>query len=173
MPISIIIKGDLSMKKNLELIGKLSLAAGIISIILAIPFVGSILNFFNVLRIALLVLSILILVKIKGTNQPKNAAVLSIIANILGMIGSFIVFSTTTAATTAALADYASDADAAATALGGAIGGGIIGSLFSFPAWILLILAAIFFMINSGKAKQAALEVNETTIVEEEATIAE
>ena len=56
----------------------------------------------------------------------------------------------------------------AGTGLDGMIGGGILGSLFSFPSWILLILAAIFYLINASKAKQAIAEVKDVVALQEE-----
>ncbi len=152
------------MNQQVKLVGTLSMVAGILSILLAIPVLSGFINPFSILTIVLFVLSIFILIKSKGTTITKTAPILAIISSILGVISSIIV-AITLGASASMVANAASDAEAAGTAIGGILAGGFFASLFSFPGWILLILAAIFFLINASKASKEAAEQQPATVV--------
>lgn len=154
------------MNQQVKLVGTLSMVAGILSILLAIPVLSGFINPFSILTIALFVLSVIILIKSKGTVITKTAPVLAIISSILGIIATIIV-TVALGATASMASNAASDAEAAGNAIGGILAGGFFASLFSFPGWILLILAAIFFLINASKASKAAAAEQPAPVVDQ------
>lgn len=170
------------MNSNIKTVGTLSLVAAILGTILAVPFLGSILNPYNVVSVASGVLSIVILVKIKGTEIKKTASVLTILSAVLGVIGAIIATAMLGAAV-AGVSGSMTDAEAAGTALGGLLAGGIFSSLFTFPSWVLLIIGTVLHYINFSKAKNTpevaynntfnADIVNEATTVETETVVNE
>ncbi|EOB3523267.1 hypothetical protein ACIJEF_001260 [Enterococcus faecalis] len=131
------------------------LVIAIIGIITAVPILGSLVDVFKVLTLVLLGFSILILVKGKKGSYKKAGAVLMIISCCLSLVGALLIFSAMGSLTgVGSLGDTLTD-EQAAYAVGSLIGGSMLGFIFSFPAWVLKIIAIIFSFIEYGNQKKS------------------
>ena len=130
------------------------LVIAIIGVITAVPVLGSIVDVFKVLTLILLGFSIFILIKGKKGSYKKAGAVLMIISCCLSLIGAIVLFSTLGGMTGLRSAGDSITDEQAAYAVGSLIGGSMIGLIFSFPAWVLKIIAIIFSFIEYGNQKK-------------------
>lgn len=128
------------------------LVIAIIGIITAIPILGGIVNFFNILTFVLLGFSIFILVKQPKGQAKKTGAILMVIACGLGLIGELVVLGSLGSLATIDASQELSSYEAG-QAFGALLGGSLMAMVFSLPAWVIKILAIIFSFKTYGELK--------------------
>ncbi|EHB6470538.1 hypothetical protein JWS92_001943 [Enterococcus faecalis] len=126
------------------------LTLGIIGIITAIPLIGDTVDFFKVLTFILLSFSIYILVKGRTEQFKKTGAILMIISCCLSLIGAIVFFAAV--GSSVEVGSKLTDTQAM-DAIDSLVGGGLISMVFSFPAWVLKIIAIVFSFIEYNKQK--------------------
>ena len=143
------------LKKKYSL---LTLSAAIISVILAIPFVGQFLNtLLGALAIPSLILSIMVLSKGNELKQKKTAPVLGIIGSSISLTSVLIFYMN-------AIRVIRIDGFGQGREVFTHHPLWLLHSALGWISWIIIIIAAIFFFIQYAKSKKE-LE-NEVEIIE-------
>ena len=143
--------------ENAKLVWVLSLITAIIGTVTAIPFIGMRFNFYYIPSITMLVLSIIIMVKGKGLPVKKVGSILTIISVALSIICALIlifVAITKPPAFTPTMTNQETNG-----AIANIIALGIFTAIFTFPAWVLQIIATVFHYINFVKVKRVDEEL--------------
>lgn len=128
------------------------LVIAIIGIITAIPILGSIVDVFRILTFVLLGFSIYILVKQPKGSSKKTGAILMVISCALSLIGGLIMMGTVGSM---AGIDTTSDYETG-QAVANLVGGSLMVMVFTFPAWVLKIIAIVFSFKASSELKKEA-----------------
>ena len=155
------------MNNDAKTVWILSLITAIIGTVLAVPVIGSTLDFYSIPKIVTAILAIIILIKAKDLPVKKAGPVLTIISVILGIIGSIIIGLVMRAAMKELISTGINNVDPSTLSeeqllellgptLGSGLAGGFLGVAFVFPSWILLIIATVFHYINFTKVRKYA-----------------
>lgn len=144
--------------QDYKTVATLSLVNAILGTILLVPILSSFLSFGGLTHAAVIVISILILVKARNhQDMRKISSVLMILASVLGII--IIIFflgSLTGSLLSAGNSDTISDAQ-----IGSIIGSGALALLSGVIAWIIRLVATIFYYIDYSKLSKLSQNKSE------------
>lgn len=143
---------------NYKLLATLSLINAIIGTIMCIPVANSFLSFGGVTYAAIIVISIIILIKSRGVPDAKKAGpILMLVASALGIISATIFLGVI--GTTALSMAHSHVSQLTHGQVGGFLAGGIGMVLSQVVGWIIRVIGTIFSYIAYSKLSKDNKEV--------------